>query len=135
VLVDDDDHIIGTAPKLDVNQSGALHRALSIVVWDSAKRLLLQKRQAGKYHSGRLWTKACCGHPRPGEDVADGARRRLGEEMGFTCPLTNLGTIRYHATLDRALTEHEIVHVFLWRHRGTEPGRSRQLSIGADRGR
>jgi isopentenyl-diphosphate delta-isomerase len=88
VLVDDDDHVIGMAPKLDVHQSGALHRAFSTVVWDSAKRLLLQKRQARKYHSGRLWTNACCGHPRPGEDVADAARRRLGEEMGFTRPLT-----------------------------------------------
>ena len=112
VLVDDDDRIIGTAPKLDAHQSGALHRAFSIIVWDSAKRLLLQKRQAGKYHSGGLWTNACCGHPRPGEDVADAARRRLGEEMGFSCPLTNIGTIRYRAALDHSLTEHEIVHVF-----------------------
>jgi hypothetical protein len=52
VLVDDDDHIIGTAPKLDVNQSGALHRALSIVVWDSAKRLLLQSARRGNIIPG-----------------------------------------------------------------------------------
>jgi len=119
VLVDDDDRIIGTAPKLDAHQAGALHRAFSIMVWDSAKRLLLQKRQAGKYHSGGLWTNACCGHPRPGEDVADAARRRLDEEMGFSCPLTNIGTIRYRAALDHGLTEHEIVHVFRGLYDGT----------------
>jgi isopentenyl-diphosphate delta-isomerase len=119
VLVDDDDQIIGTAPKLDAHQAGALHRAFSIIVWNSAKRLLLQKRQAGKYHSGGLWTNTCCGHPRPGEDVADAARRRLDEEMGFSCPLTNIGTIRYRAALDLGLTEHEIVHIFHGLYDGT----------------
>jgi len=112
VLVDDDDQAVGTATKLDTHLRGALHRAFSVIVWDSAKRLLLQKRQAGKYHSGGLWTNACCGHPRPGEDVAAAALRRLEEEMGFACELTNLGTMRYRAALDHSLTEHEIVHVF-----------------------
>jgi isopentenyl-diphosphate delta-isomerase len=119
LLVDDDDRIISTAPKLDAHQAGALHRAFSVIVWDSAKRLLLQKRQAGKYHSGGLWTNTCCGHPRPGEDVADAARRRLDEEMGFSCPLTNIGTIRYRAALDHGFTEHEIVHIFHGLYDGT----------------
>ena len=40
------------------------------------------------------------------------ASRRLGEEMGFTCPLEPLGTIRYRAELNDGMTEHELVHIF-----------------------
>ncbi len=112
VLVDEDDRVIGTGGKLTVHQQGALHRAFSVIVWNSAGALLLQKRSAGKYHSGALWTNACCGHPGPDDDVAEAAKARLREEMGFVCPLERLGCLRYRAELDHGLTEHELVHVF-----------------------
>ena len=67
ILVDDYDREIGTGEKHEVHRQGSLHRAFSVIVWDSADRLLLQKRHTSKYHSGGLWTNACCGHPRPGE--------------------------------------------------------------------
>lgn len=118
VLIDADDREIGTAEKLDAHRRGLLHRAFSVIVWDSAGRLLLQKRAAGKYHSAGLWTNACCGHPRPGEATEAAAKRRLAEEMGFTCPLEWLGTVRYEAAFDNGLAEHEIVHVFRGRHDG-----------------
>lgn len=112
ILVDDDDQQIGTAEKLAAHRDGALHRAFSIVIWDRSGRMLLQKRAPGKYHSPNLWTNTCCGHPRPDEDVADAASRRLIEEMGFACALTPIGTIRYRAAFDNGLIEHEIVHVY-----------------------
>ena len=112
VLVDADDRVLGTEGKLAAHRSGALHRAFSVIVWDKAGRQLIQKRACGKYHSGGLWTNACCGHPRPGEEVASAALRRLEEEMGFACKLESLGTIFYHAELDGGLSEHELVHVF-----------------------
>jgi isopentenyl-diphosphate delta-isomerase len=112
LLVDADDRIIGTGEKLETHRRGALHRAFSVIVWNSAGRLLLQKRAAGKYHSGGLWTNACCGHPRPKENVRTAACRRLREEMGFTCKLSPLGTITYRAELDGGMVEHELVHVF-----------------------
>jgi isopentenyl-diphosphate delta-isomerase len=119
ILVDEDDRAIGTAEKLEAHRRGALHRAISVIIWDSAGRLLLQKRAAGKYHSGGLWTNACCGHPRPGEDVEEAALRRLEEEMGFTCALESLGTIRYRAELDHGMIEHELVHMFRGLYDGT----------------
>jgi isopentenyl-diphosphate delta-isomerase len=118
ILVDEHDREIGTAEKIDAHTRALLHRAFSIIVWDSNRRQLLQKRAATKYHSGGLWTNACCGHPRPGEAVEVAALRRLGEEMGFSCPLERLGTIRYHAAFDNGLSEHEIVHVFRGRYDG-----------------
>jgi isopentenyl-diphosphate delta-isomerase len=112
ILVDPADREIGTEEKLKAHQRGALHRAFSVMVWDGRGRLLLQRRQVGKYHSGGLWTNSCCGHPRPGEEVGEAAARRLMEEMRIACPLTPIGTFTYHAELDAGLTEHELVHVF-----------------------
>jgi isopentenyl-diphosphate Delta-isomerase len=119
LLVDADDHIVGTGEKLDTHRKGALHRAFSVIVWNGSGQLLLQKRATRKYHSGGLWTNACCGHPRPEEDVKAAARRRLKEEMGFTCNLSALGTITYRAELDRGMVEHELVHVFRGVYDGT----------------
>lgn len=118
ILVDADDRDIGVAEKIDAHRRGLLHRAFSVIIWDSVGRQLLQKRAAGKYHSGGLWTNACCGHPRPGEAVSSAAERRLGEEMGFTCTLERLGIVRYHIAFDNGLSEHEIVHVFRGRYDG-----------------
>jgi isopentenyl-diphosphate delta-isomerase len=118
ILVDAEDHEIGTAPKLEGHLRGLLHRALSVVVRDGAGRLLLQKRQHDKYDSGGLWTNTCCSHPRPGEPVALAAERRLAEEMGFTCPLQPLLTVTYRAAVGGGLVEHELVHVFGGRYQG-----------------
>lgn len=112
ILVDEADREVGTAPKLDGHREGLLHRALSVVVRDPQGRLLLQKRQLGKYHSGGLWTNTCCSHPRPGEPVEQAAARRLQEEMGFACRLLPLMTVTYRADVGNGLIEHELVHVF-----------------------
>jgi isopentenyl-diphosphate delta-isomerase len=118
VLVDREDREIGIAEKLEAHRRGDLHRAFSVLIWDKAGRLLLQRRQIGKYHSGGLWTNSCCGHPRPGEHSGDAALRRLKEEMGIACALTPIGTFTYRAELGGGLIEHEIVHLF----RGTYDG-------------
>lgn len=118
VLVDAGDQPIGTAGKMAAHRAGVLHRAFSIIIWNSHGQVLLQKRARVKYHSGGLWTNACCGHPRPGEDVAAAAARRLSEELGFATQLEHFGTLTYRAELDQDLIEHEFVHVF----RGTHDG-------------
>ncbi|MFA5958092.1 isopentenyl-diphosphate Delta-isomerase [Hyphomicrobium sp.] len=112
VLVDTEDNETGIAEKLDAHREGRLHRAFSVMVWDTRGRLLLQRRQIDKYHSGGLWTNTCCGHPRPGETSSEAASRRLNEEMQIICPLTAIGTFTYRAELDAGLIEHEFVHVF-----------------------
>jgi isopentenyl-diphosphate delta-isomerase len=118
ILVDGDDVECGTAEKLAAHAEGALHRAFSVVVFNRAGEMLLQCRAAGKYHSAGLWSNACCGHPRPGEDVRKAARRRLAEEMGIDCKLKPLFHLRYHADLDSGLVENEYDHVFAARFDG-----------------
>jgi isopentenyl-diphosphate delta-isomerase len=118
ILVDEEDAELGTAEKLAAHAEGALHRAFSVVVFNRAGEMLLQCRAAGKYHSAGLWSNACCGHPRPGEDVRKAARRRLGEEMGIDCELKPLFHLRYRANLDGGLAENEYDHVFTARYDG-----------------
>jgi isopentenyl-diphosphate Delta-isomerase len=96
---------------------GRLHRAFSVLLVDSAGRLLLQQRAAGKTRFPLRWANACCGHPAPGEAVADAARRRLAEEIGVRdVALTEVGVYVYRAE-DPATgrVEHEYDHVLVGR--------------------
>ena len=107
ILVDEHDQELGTAAKLAAHQSGRLHRAFSIFVFDRHGRTLLQRRAATKYHSAGLWSNTCCSHPRPGEAVEQAAHRRLGEEMGFECVLHRACDFVYRSDLADGLVEHE----------------------------
>jgi len=114
ILVDPDDREIGAAEKLAAHvDGGSLHRAFSVMVFDAEGRMLLQRRAPGKYHSPGLWTNTCCGHPRPGEAIDRAARRRLMEEMGFTCELEPAFAFLYRTDVGGGLTEHEYDHVFV----------------------
>ena len=118
ILVNQAGRQVGTAGKMAAHRSGELHRAVSVFVFDERGRLMLQKRAAGKYHSAGLWSNTCCSHPRPNEEVADAARRRLREEMGFDCDLEEVFSFVYHASLDNGLIEHEFDHVFFGSYDG-----------------
>lgn len=112
VLVNEKDEVMGTMEKMAAHEQALLHRAFSVFVFNTHGDLLMQQRAFSKYHSGGLWTNTCCSHPRPGEQVADAASRRLIEEMGFTTSLTKAFDFTYKAAFDNGLTEHEFDHVF-----------------------
>jgi isopentenyl-diphosphate delta-isomerase len=107
ILVDGEDNAIGTADKLEAHRKGQLHRAFSVFVLDDAGRMLLQRRAEGKYHSGGLWSNACCSHPRPGEATEDAAARRLVEEMGIDCRPEPAFELIYRADVGRGLVEYQ----------------------------
>ena len=119
VLVDEDDREIGQAKKLEAHLRGRRHRAVSVCVVDGAGRMLVQRRAEAKYHSGGLWTNACCTHPRPGESAAEAASRRLFEELGVSCDLKFVLRTHYRADVGGGLTEDEVVHVFRGDHDGS----------------
>ena len=112
VLVDEQDNPIGKMEKQQAHIEGLLHRAFSIFIFNSEKKLLLQKRASSKYHCGGLWTNSCCSHPRENENIQDAANRRLAEEMGMQCSLKPIFTFIYRAEFDNGLIEHEFDHVF-----------------------
>ena len=119
VLVDAADREVGRAGTLAAHRQNLRHRAISVLVFDAAGRMLLQRRVAQKYHSPGLWSNACCTHPRPGEAAADAASRRLAEEMGITPALTFAGLFAYEAEVGGGLWENEVVHVFTGLYEGT----------------
>jgi isopentenyl-diphosphate Delta-isomerase len=118
ILVDESDQEIGAAEKMQTHREGRLHRAFSIFVFDSAGRMLLQKRAGSKYHSASLWSNTCCGHPRPGEAVEVAALRRLREEMDFTCSIKKVFEFIYKVRLTDDMFEHEYDHVFVGTYNG-----------------
>lgn len=113
ILVDETDRTLGTAEKLDAHRRGLLHRAFSIFIFSPDRQCLIQCRAKGKYHSGGLWSNACCSHPRPGEDMDTAARRRLSEELGVACDLKKVLETHYDLDVGSGLREAEYNHTYL----------------------
>ncbi len=115
-LVNTQGQALGPCEKIQAHELGLLHAAFSIVIVNCVQNpthMLLQKRHQDKYHSGALWSNACCGHPRPQEDVSGAAQRRLIEELGIAPLLSLIGTTQYSLEVGSGLMEHEWNHVFL----------------------
>jgi len=128
--------------------TGILHRAFSVMLFDSQNRLLLQQRAASKITFPGVWTNTCCSHPlfgmKPNEvdspaAVASGnpvgvkhaAVRKLGHELGIPAGQLDANRFKFvtrvHYWAADALTygadapwgEHEIDYLLLYR---LEPG-------------
>jgi isopentenyl-diphosphate delta-isomerase len=112
ILVDEYDTERGFMEKIEAHQKALLHRAFSVFIFNNKNEMLLQQRNIDKYHSGGLWTNSCCSHPRPGEETAEAASRRLEEEMGFKTPLVKIFEFTYKTIFANGLAEHEFDHVF-----------------------
>jgi isopentenyl-diphosphate delta-isomerase len=113
ILVDESDKPLGVMEKMEAHRKALLHRAFSVFILNSKGEMLLQQRSVTKYHSGGLWTNACCSHPRPGEDTGQAAGRRLAEELGFTTQLEEVFDFTYKSEFENGLTEYEYDHVFV----------------------
>ena len=118
ILVNEKDEAQGEMEKMAAHKKGMLHRAFSVFIFNNKGEMLLQRRALSKYHSGGLWSNACCSHPFPGEATAAGASRRLKEELGFQTELTEAFDFVYRAEFNNGLTEYEFDHVFTGEYNG-----------------
>ena len=114
VLVDEHDNQIWTWEKMNVHRNWNLHRAISVLIFNSKWEILLQQRAFKKYHCWWLRTNATCTHPYPNEDNLEAAHRRLQEEMWFDTNLNEIFEFQYIAMFDNWLIENEYDHVFEW---------------------
>ena len=114
VLIDEHDTDIWTWEKMDVHRKWLLHRAISVLIFNSKWEMLLQQRALNKYHCWWLRTNATCTHPYPNEDNLKAAHRRLQEEMWFDTEIKEIFQFQYIAKFDNWLIENEYDHVFEW---------------------
>jgi isopentenyl-diphosphate delta-isomerase len=118
ILVDAQDNEIGLMEKMEAHEKALLHRAFSVFLFNTKGEMLLQRRALTKYHSGGLWTNACCSHPRAGETNLEAATRRTFEELGIRPTIKHAFSFTYRAAFENGLTEHEFDHVFVGTYEG-----------------
>ncbi|KAI9280668.1 isopentenyl-diphosphate delta-isomerase [Sporodiniella umbellata] len=131
IVIDENDKRIGADSKKTCHlmtniETGLLHRAFSVFLFDSQNRLLLQQRATEKITFPDMWTNTCCSHPlnTPSElieedhlGVRTAAQRKLEHELGIDpsqVPLDKfkyLTRIHYVAPSDGQWGEHEIDYI------------------------
>lgn len=118
VLLDDEGRPCGQATKAEVHhESTPLHLAFSCWILDRSDglRVLLTQRAASKRTWPLAWTNSFCGHPAPGEIMAEAIHRRAADELGTQIADLEvvLPEFRYTAEMPNGVRENEVcpVHV------------------------
>lgn len=113
VLVDENNHVLGYMGKQEAHIKAVLHRAISVIIFNSKGEQLIQQRAFSKYHFAGIWSNTCCSHPRKDETFQAAAERRLFEELGIKTPLKEVFHFIYKVYDEKSgLTEHEYDTVF-----------------------
>ena len=64
IIVDENDKITGQDSKINCHLgNGKLHRAFSVLIFDSNEKLLIQQRADEKITFPSIWANSCCSHP------------------------------------------------------------------------
>ena len=125
-VVDEEDRVLGPKPRETVHVNNLRHRAVHILITNTAGELFLQKRSLWKDRNPALWDSSTAGHVDAGETYEQAAHRELEEEIGITCDLTPIG--RLPCSED---TGWEFIHVFHGRHEGPFRLAPLELETGA----
>ena len=111
IKVDFNDVCIGYGSKEEIHSLPILHRAFSVFIFHNG-RMLIQKRNTKKYHSGGLWTNACCSHFRDGQNEVDCVSDRLNEGLGIVANPSYLSKFIYYHKFSDNLFEYEYDHIY-----------------------
>ncbi len=108
-IVNDEGVVIGRATRRECHSgSMLLHPVVHLHIFDSAGRILLQRRSLTKDIQPGKWDTAVGGHVDYGEDIPSALRREVSEELGFV-PDNPRPLVRYQFQSD---VEREMVNVF-----------------------
>lgn len=92
-VVDDQDRLVGDAPRAEVHGNNLRHRAVHILVFNNLGELFLQKRSRWKDRHPCVWDSSAAGHVDAREDYDVAANRELREELGVTAELTRVAKL------------------------------------------
>jgi 16S rRNA (adenine1518-N6/adenine1519-N6)-dimethyltransferase len=112
-IVDENDRVIGSAPRREVHGNNLRHRAVHIFLFNRAGELLLQKRSRWKDRYPGLWDSSAAGHVGASEEYDATAARELREELGVTIDLMRVAKL---PASERTGQE------FIWLYRGEAEG-------------
>lgn len=134
-IVDYEDRVIGARSKADCHlmtniESGLLHRAFSVLMYNSKDQFLLTQRTAAKITFPGYFTNACCSHPAATAEETDSsndfigikraAKRRLVFELGIDPQQLSLRDIHFMTRVvykagsdDPIWGEHEMDYVLV----------------------
>jgi 16S rRNA (adenine1518-N6/adenine1519-N6)-dimethyltransferase len=113
VVVDEQDQVVGDAPRSQVHGNNLRHRAVHLFIFNRFGELFLQKRSPWKDRHPLLWDSSAAGHVEAGEDYDATAARELKEELGVTAELTRVAKL---PASERTGQE------FIWLYRGEHDG-------------
>ena len=91
-----------------------LHLAFSCHVYNAEGLVLVTRRALSKRTWPGVWTNSFCGHPAPGETMADAIARRARFELGISVEALEvvLPDFRYRAVDASGIVENEICPVY-----------------------
>ena len=92
-IVDEFDRVIGSSPRSQVHANNLLHRAVHLLIFNSAGEVFLQLRSRRKDRHPLLWDSSAAGHVNAGEEYDQAAARELREELGIQIPLENIAKL------------------------------------------
>lgn len=95
-IVDDNDIVIGRAPRDQIHAENHFHRSSHIVLFNAQGEVFVQLRSMSKDNSPGLWDTSAAGHVDSGEDYLHCAVRELAEELGV---ITNAESLKFISSL------------------------------------
>jgi len=129
ICVDEMDVVVDSASKIATHHgAGQLHRAFSVLLFNSDGKLLLQRRADDKVTFPSVWANSCCSHPLHCDSeleetnalgVKRAAIRKLEQELGISPSSISLDDfhfitkMRYSARMNADWIEREIDHILV----------------------
>ena len=82
-VVDENDVVVGVETRGRIHALGLMHRAVHILLFNSAGEVFLQKRSMSKDEMPGYWDTSAAGHVDRGETYLNCAHREIEEELGI----------------------------------------------------
>ncbi|MDZ4816595.1 MAG: NUDIX domain-containing protein [Verrucomicrobiota bacterium] len=129
-VVDENDCVIGQAPRREVHAKSLRHRAVHVFIFNDSGQLFLQFRSPFKDKHPETWDSSCSGHVGAGQTYDNTAVRELEEELNLILQYgTRLTPLFKVEACDR--TGDEFVWLYSMNHNGPFLLNPREISEGS----